>query len=113
MPAPKKSRRVPRARRAVIENMPNKEFRKMLRDECACHTAKVWLRKRDLKTAWDEAPKGEWLGWLASIWEDRGLLKEGFCNNAAKVAGSGCVIFPALGTSAKLAEVLRSQIEVR
>ena len=46
--------------------MTNRQLRARLRKHDACSDAVQWVAKRDLATAWQECPRGDWLLWLCA-----------------------------------------------
>jgi len=50
----------------VTTNTPNaRRLAALLRRLGACHEGAEWASGRDLETAWNECPRGDWLLWLA------------------------------------------------
>jgi hypothetical protein len=48
-----------------MKNLSNKLLLSRLEKLGACSDAVTWIGNRDLKTAWEECPRADWLLWLA------------------------------------------------
>jgi hypothetical protein len=103
----------PKIRRVVIDNMTPGRFRQWLVREGACDEALEWLDGRDLKTAWAEAPRGVWLGWLVAVWAEKEEISANLVKRIMKETG-GCLIFESyIATSDAMLKIMRERIEVR
>jgi len=59
------------------------KFKEQLEDLNACEEAVEWVGDRDLKTAWEECARGDWMLWLAArLKVDRKLVALAACDCA-------------------------------
>ena len=59
------------------------KFKEQLEDLSACEESVEWVGDRDLKTAWEECARGDWMLWLAArLKVDRKLVALATCDCA-------------------------------